>query len=130
MNEPATFDLFVREMPPGRAFLVSAGLEPALHYLEHLHFDADQIAYLRSLRMFSDAFLDYLRAFRFTGDVWAIPEGEVFFPLEPLLEVREPRRQLRSRLPCRRAAPPSPRRNARDARPSHRTPRSSGRSSR
>lgn len=91
MNERATFDLFVREMPPGRAFLVSAGLEAALHYLEHLRFDADQIGYLRSLRVFSEAFLDYLRAFRFTGDVWAIPEGEVFFPPEPLLEVTAPR---------------------------------------
>lgn len=91
MNEPATFDLFVRSLPPQRSFLVSAGLEAALHYLEHLRVDDDGIAYLRSLRLFSDVFLDYLRTFRFSGEVWAIPEGEIFFPPEPLLEVTAPR---------------------------------------
>ncbi len=91
MNEPATFDLFVRSLPPQRAFLVSAGLESALHYLEHLSIDDEGITYLRSLRLLSDEFLDYLRGFRFTGDVWAIPEGEIFFAGEPLLEVTAPR---------------------------------------
>lgn len=91
LNQPATFDLFIRQLPPHRAFLLSAGLEPALYYLEHLRFDDEAIAYLRSLGTFSDAFLEYLRGFRFTGDVWAVPEGEVFFPQEPVLEVTAPR---------------------------------------
>ena len=91
MNDRATFALFVRSLPPGRAFLVSAGLDTALAYLEELHFGDDAIRYLRSLHMFSDGFLDSLRDFRFTGDVRAVPEGEIFFPPEPLLEVSGPR---------------------------------------
>jgi len=91
MNEPATFDLFIRGLPSNRAFLVSGGLEQVLYYLEHLRFDDAQLDYLASLGLFSDAFLNYLRGFRFTGDVWAIPEGELFFPLEPLLEITAPR---------------------------------------
>lgn len=91
MNARATFALFVRSLPPGRAFLVSAGLDTALAYLEGLRFEDEAIRYLTSLRLFSDGFLDYLRGFRFTGDVRAIPEGEVFFPPEPLVEVSGPR---------------------------------------
>jgi len=91
MNEPATFDVFVRDLPPHRAFLVSAGLESVLHYLQHLRFDADGIAYLRSLGRFSAEFLAYLRGFRFSGSVRAIAEGEIFFPQEPLVEVTAPR---------------------------------------
>jgi nicotinate phosphoribosyltransferase len=91
MNEPATFAVFVRELPPDRSFLVSAGLETVLAYLEQMRFPPEAIAYLRSLGRFSDGFLDYLRDFRFGGDVRAIPEGEVFFPLEPLVEVTAPR---------------------------------------
>ncbi|MGQ0549271.1 MAG: nicotinate phosphoribosyltransferase [Armatimonadota bacterium] len=91
MNEPATFALFVRTLPPGRAFLLSAGLDTALATLEGLRFGDEAIRYLGSLRLFSDGFLDYLRRFRFTGNVRAIPEGEVFFPPEPLLEVSAPR---------------------------------------
>ncbi len=91
MNAPATFDVFVRELPPDRSFLVSAGLEPTLHYLEEVRFDEEALGYLRSLDRFSPAFLDYLRTFRFTGSARAIPEGEIFFPEEPLLEVTAPR---------------------------------------
>ena len=91
MNDRATFALFVRSLPPGRAFLASAGLETALAYLEGLRFADETIHYLRSLRLFSDGFLGYLRDFRFTGDVHGIPEGEVFFPPEPLVEVSGPR---------------------------------------
>ncbi len=91
MNAPATFDLFIRGLPPNRSFLVSAGLEQVLHYVEHLRFPDDQIQYLAGLQIFSDAFLEHLRTFRFTGEMWAIPEGEVFFPPEPLLEVTAPR---------------------------------------
>ncbi len=91
MNDRATFALFVRSLPPGRAFLVSAGLDTALAYLEDLRFGDEAIDYLRGLRLFTDGFLEYLRGFRFTGDVRAIPEGEVFFPPEPLMEVSGPR---------------------------------------
>ena len=91
MNDRATFALFVRSLPPGRAFLVSAGLDTALAYLAGLRFEDEAISYLRGLKLFSDGFLDYLRGFRFTGDVRAIPEGEVFFPPEPLMEVSGPR---------------------------------------
>ena len=91
MNDRATFALFVRSLPPNRSFLVSAGLDTALAFLEDLHFSDEAIAYLESLHLFSEGFLDYLRGFRFTGDVRAIPEGEVFFPPEPLVEVSGPR---------------------------------------
>jgi nicotinate phosphoribosyltransferase len=91
MNDQATFDVFVRELPPDRSFLVSAGLEAVLHYLEHGAFDAPSLDYLRSLGRFSEPLLAYLRDFRFSGGVRAIPEGEIFFPQEPLLEVTAPR---------------------------------------
>ncbi len=90
-NEPATFDLFVRHLPPRRGFLVSAGLDTVLDYLERLRFPEEGIAYLRSLRLFDEDFLRYLAEFRFTGDVRAIPEGEVFFPPEPVLQITAPR---------------------------------------
>ncbi|HEV2356846.1 MAG TPA: nicotinate phosphoribosyltransferase [bacterium] len=90
-NERATFDLFVRTLPPRRGFLVAAGLDTILEYLEDLRFSEQSIAYLRTLRLFDDAFLDYLRTFAFTGDVRAIPEGELVFPQEPLVEVTAPR---------------------------------------
>jgi nicotinate phosphoribosyltransferase len=91
MNDRATFALFVRSLPSGRSFLISAGLDTALAYLEALQFEDEAIRYLRSLGFLSNEFLEYLRGFRFTGDVRAIPEGEVFLPPEPLLEVTGPR---------------------------------------
>jgi nicotinate phosphoribosyltransferase len=91
LNQPATFSLFVRELPPDRSFLVSAGLESVLDYLENLHFTTEALKYLESLEFFSTAFLNYLRNFRFTGDIWAVPEGEIVFPPTPLIEVRAPR---------------------------------------
>lgn len=90
MNQPATFDLFFRELPPTRNFLVSCGLEQALRYLEHLRFEESDIAYLRSLRLFSEDFLDFLDLLEFTGDVSAVPEGEVVFPPAPVLSVTAP----------------------------------------
>lgn len=90
MNKPATFDLFVRRLPASRRFLVAAGIADALAYLENLRFTESDIAYLRGLGTFGDDFLDYLVDFRFTGDVWAIPEGEVCFPGEPLMRVEAP----------------------------------------
>jgi len=90
MNAPATFDLFIRRLPKARRFLVAAGLDDALDYLENLRFTESDIAYLRGLGTFSEEFLDYLADFRFTGEVWALPEGEVFFPGEPVLRITAP----------------------------------------
>lgn len=90
MHGEATFELFVRRLPETRNFLVSAGLDDALHYLENLHFGPEAIDYLRTLDLFRPDFLDYLATLRFTGEVWAIPEGEVFFDGEPMLRITAP----------------------------------------
>ena len=90
MHAPATFELFTRRLPPNRNFLIAAGLESALDYLEHLRFEAADIDYLESLGRFSAEFLDYLRGFRFSGSVDALPEGTPFFANEPLLTVHAP----------------------------------------
>ena len=89
----ASFELFVRSLPAERSFLLAAGLEQALDYLENLHFEPGDIDYLRSQPVFahvSDAFFDYLKDFRFSGEVWAIPEGTPVFGEEPLLRVTAP----------------------------------------
>lgn len=90
MTGKSTFDLFVRELPERRNFLIACGLEQALDYLEDLRFDEDSIGYLRSLEMFDGPFLDYLGNLRFTGSVHAVPEGEVIFEGEPILRVTAP----------------------------------------
>lgn len=90
MRERASFDLFVRTLPPQRNFLVVCGIEQALDYLESMHFDERAISYLRSLDLFDEEFLTYLEGFRFSGDVHAMAEGEVVFKSEPLLEVSAP----------------------------------------
>lgn len=94
LRERVTFELFVRSLPPNRAFLVVAGLEQALDYLEALHFEADEIAWLRqtpNLGGLPPAFFDRTLAdLRFTGDVWAVPEGTPVFGHEPLLRVTAP----------------------------------------
>ncbi|MBI2486390.1 MAG: nicotinate phosphoribosyltransferase [Deltaproteobacteria bacterium] len=90
-NEMATFDLFVRHLPLNRSFLVSAGLKQILLFLERMSFTDDTIHYLKKLNMFSNDFLDYLRKFKFTGTVYAIPEGEIYFPNEPTVVVTAPR---------------------------------------
>ena len=84
------FDLFFRRCPDGGGFCIAAGLEQVVQYIQELHFSEEDIAYLRSREMFSEEFLDYLRNFKFTGDIWAIPEGTVVFPQEPILTVRAP----------------------------------------
>lgn len=89
----ASFELFVRHLPPRRNYLVAAGLEQALQFLENVHFTTDEIAYLRRhpvFRNIRDEFFDYLAKFRFTGDVWAMPEGTLLFPGEPMLRVVAP----------------------------------------
>ncbi|MCS7124510.1 MAG: nicotinate phosphoribosyltransferase [Candidatus Bathyarchaeota archaeon] len=85
----ATFDLFIRRLPPNRSYFLFAGLEQVLLFLEKMRFTEEHIKYLKSLG-FKDDFLDYLRLFRFSGDVWAIPEGTVVFPNEPLIRVTAP----------------------------------------
>ncbi len=84
------FDVFFRKVPDGGGFAIAAGLEQFVKYIQDLHFDEDDIAYLRSKDLFQEDFLDYLRDFRFTGDVWAVPEGTPVFPGEPLITVRAP----------------------------------------
>ncbi len=86
-RDRATFDLFVRTLPPDRSYLVFAGLEQACFYLKHLAFDEAALRYLRSTGHFSSSFLNYLRTLRFRGEVDAMPEGTVFFPNEPVMRV-------------------------------------------
>lgn len=84
------FDLFYRTVPDGGGFSIAAGLEQAIDYIQNLHFSEEDIEYLRGRGMFSEAFLDYLRRFKFTGDVWAMPEGTPVFPREPMMVIRAP----------------------------------------
>ena len=87
--ELATFDLFIRRLPENRSYFLFAGLEDALHYLENIKFTEQQLGYLKK-QGFKWDFLDYLRNFRFAGEVWAVPEGTVTFPNEPLIRVTAP----------------------------------------
>lgn len=86
----AVFDAFYRKNPCDGGYAVCAGLEQVIDYIENLHFDADDISYLRSLNIFGEDFLDYLANFHFSGDIYAIPEGSVMFPREPMLKVIAP----------------------------------------
>jgi nicotinate phosphoribosyltransferase len=87
MEEPATYEFFVRDLPPERGFLLATGLEQVLEYLETVHFNEQELAWLASTGRFDQSFVDYLGKFRFSGDVYAMPEGTVFFPNEPILRV-------------------------------------------
>ena len=84
------FDVFFRSIPDKGGFAITAGLQEVVEYIQNLHFTEEDIAYLRSKNLFDEGFLDYLRNFRFTGDIWAIPEGTPIFPNEPILTVRAP----------------------------------------
>ena len=84
------FDLFFRRCPDGGGFAIAAGLEQIIDYIQDLHFSSEDIEYLRSRNMFSEEFLAYLADFRFTGDIWAVPEGTPIFPHEPIITVRAP----------------------------------------
>jgi nicotinate phosphoribosyltransferase len=88
MQETAVFELFFRKLPPTRNFLVAAGLEQALDFLENLRFSAGELAWLKP--RFGSALVNYLEQFRFTGDVHAMPEGTLFFPDEPILRITAP----------------------------------------
>lgn len=82
------FDVFFRTIPDGGGFAIAAGLEQVLEYIKNIHFTDDEIAYLRSKKCFSEEFLEYLKTFRFTGDIYAVKEGTVIFPKEPIMIVR------------------------------------------
>ena len=86
----AYFDVFFRKCPDEGGFAIAAGLEQIVQYIQDLHFSAEDIEYLRGRNLFSDEFLAYLAEFRFTGDIWAVPEGTPMFPNEPIITVRAP----------------------------------------
>ena len=88
--DEATFDLYFRRPPAGVDLVVACGLAPALEYLENLHFSEADLSYLASLELFTDDFLHYLGDLRFTGDVWAIPEGVPVFGDEPMMRITAP----------------------------------------
>ena len=89
-NETVIFDAFYRSNPDGNGFAVCAGLEQVIEYIKNLHFSEADIEYLRGVGLFTEDFLDYLRNFKFTGDIYAIPEGTVMFPREPIVKVIAP----------------------------------------
>lgn len=89
-NDVAIFDAFYRNNPCDGGYSICAGLEQVIDYIENLHFDEDDIAYLRGLHIFDEDFLEYLSKFHFSGDIYAIPEGSVMFPREPMLKVVAP----------------------------------------
>ena len=89
-DETVIFDAFYRVNPCGNGFALSAGLDQVIDYIKNLRFDEEDIAYLRSLHCFTDDFLDYLANFHFSGDIYAIPEGTVMFPREPMIKVIAP----------------------------------------
>lgn len=90
VTKRVTFDVFYRKNPDDGGFAIFAGLEQVIEYVENLHFDPEDIEYFRSLQLFSEEFLDYLRAFRFKGDIYAFTEGTIMYPNEPILTVSAP----------------------------------------
>lgn len=86
----AYFDVFFRRVPDKGGYAIAAGLEQVAEYIKNLHFTESDIEFLRSKKIFDEKFLEYLRGFRFTGDVWAVPEGTAVFPREPIMTVRAP----------------------------------------
>lgn len=89
-NTIAYFDVFFRRVPDGGGYAITAGLEQIVHYIENLSFTEADIEFLRGKGIFSEEFLKYLAEFKFTGDIWGVPEGSVIFPGEPILTVRAP----------------------------------------
>ena len=84
------FDVFFRNVPDGGGFAIAAGLEQVIRYIQDLHFDPEDVDFLRTKGLFSEEFLQFLLEFRFTGDIWAVPEGTPIVPREPILTVRAP----------------------------------------
>lgn len=89
-NETVIFDMFFRNNPNSGGYSVCAGLQQVIEYIEGLHFADEDISYLKTLNLFSDKFLSYLKDFKFTGDIYAIPEGSVIFPKEPIMKIVAP----------------------------------------
>ncbi len=89
-DEIAYFDVFFRDIPDGGGYAIAAGLDEVIGYIENLNFTEEDITYLRSKHIFDERFLEYLKTFRFTGDIYAIPEGTPIFPREPIMTVRAP----------------------------------------
>ena len=89
-DQIAYFDMFFRKNPSDNGYSVCAGLEQVIDYIKNLHFTYDDVVYLRKLGIFSEEFLNYLSGFHFSGDIFAIPEGTVVFPGEPLITVKAP----------------------------------------
>src|SRR4030042_3302003 len=87
--ETAPFDLFIRRLPENRSYFLVAGLEEALGYLQSIKFTEEHLSYLKK-QGFREDFLEYLRGFKFTGEVWALPEGTIAFPNEPLIRITAP----------------------------------------
>ena len=92
-SEKGVFEMFVRKLPRNRSYLVAAGLEQVLYFLMNIRFNEEQLSYLESQEVFKDVgkdFFDYLRNLKFTGTIWAVPEGTILFPNEPLIRVEAP----------------------------------------
>ena len=86
-HQRSIYELFFRKIPHQGGYCVAAGLEQALNYLEQVHFTPEDLAYLRGLGLFKEDFLEWLRGFRFRGEVWAIAEGTLVFPNEPMMRI-------------------------------------------
>ena len=84
------FDVFYRQCPDGGGFAIAAGLQQVVEYIQNLHFSQEDIQYLRNRNLFNEEFLEFLADFRFTGDIWAVPEGTPIFPKEPIMTIRAP----------------------------------------
>ena len=89
-NDVVVFDMFFRSNPNKSGYSIAAGLDQVIQYIKELNFTYDDVAYLRSLNIFSEDFLNYLSGFHFSGNIYAIPEGTVVFPREPLIKVVAP----------------------------------------
>ena len=89
-HDVAVFDAFYRKNPCDGGYAICAGLDQVIDYIKNLHFSAEDISYLRGLHIFDEDFLSYLENFRFSGDIYAIPEGTLIFPREPLIKVIAP----------------------------------------
>ena len=89
-NKITYFDVFFRSVPDNGGFAIAAGLEQIIDYINNLHFSQEDIAYLRSKNLFKEEFLEYLKHFKFTGDIYAVPEGTPIFPNEPIMTIKAP----------------------------------------
>ena len=89
-NETVVFDAFYRTNPSGSGYAICCGLDQVIDYIKNLNFEKDDVDYLRSLNIFTEEFLEYLSNFKFSGDIYAVPEGSVVFPMEPLVKVVAP----------------------------------------